>query len=574
MYKRLAHYYLKQHTQTDRFRLFLTCLFLVLAKGALLLAPFYFAQIIEKLSPGNLGTPARIVVLLIFAYGLSRLMGAIAEELRLYCFFPFVFKIQRTIVQDVISHLYQLPYAFHVEQAAGSVSKTVSQGVRSLDLFVHMLMFNTIPMGLEIIVTLLAIVFFLPWYCVACFVVLTILQIALTSICGNKIHKSYEQAYAAENQIYTFLEEGLVNIEQVKYAHTEEYELEQLKKKIAEVQTHSLATANQTSVLITAQQAIISVGAVIFFVLIYLSVAYGKMNTTQAIMFMTYWLQLTSPIEQCAFSYSKLLTLAHDIDVFFDLLKVPAKPKQIQPNGLVLTSGSIECCNLSYEYKQSKFTLSNITFAIEDNTTLAIVGPNGAGKTTLIRLLLGMLEPTQGIIKIAGQDIAQVDRALLYASIAVVPQEVLLFNNTIAYNICYGSSTIDQAWLGYVLHQAQLTDFIARLPDGLDTIVGQRGIKISGGERQKIAIARALMKKPKILVWDEATASLDTHSDAELQKILLSIPCTKIIIAHRLAAVKHADKVIVMDEGRIEERGTHTILLNNGQLYKKLWDAL
>ncbi len=570
MFKKFIAYCWQQRTKKLALQIASAFTVLLLAKLLLLTAPLLLAHIIGTLQSTN--AQYSWALFLIIAYGISHFSAMVLDQLRQYLFVPAFLDLKRTLVVATVSHLYHLPYEYHTNQSSGSLSNSVSKGIRGFDIYSYLVFFIIIPVVLELVCTALVIAYMLPWYYAAGFVALFVLYIGLVIRLNKQTVSSYERIDKAENELAGIMQEGLSTIESIKYTNAESIEIARIQTTLLNYQNHVLTAQKNLNLLHIAQAALLNSAFILFFATILTNLSYNTIPVFTAITLFTYWLQFTQPIEQLAICYNQLLVVSQDVKGLFSLLDLPTEPQRFVPATSPVLYGTISCNAVSYQYRNEQFALRSITFSIENGKTLALVGPNGSGKTTLIRLLMGIIKPTQGTITLDGIDTNVLDPQVLNATISIVPQDIMLFNNTIAYNMCYGTGA-KEAELQTIIEQLAFAPFIATLPNGLQTIVGQRGTKLSGGQRQKIAIARALLKKPTLLIMDEATSALDARTEQEIQQLLRTIPCTKIIIAHRLAAIKDADTIAVLHNGTVQEIGSHDALFANKQLYYQLWNA-
>lgn len=545
---------------------------LILAKVANVAVPLVLKDIVNAL---NTRQAILIVpITLLAAYGLLRLGNALFGELRDAIFARVTQRAVRRAALQVFRHLHALPLAFHLNRQTGGVARDIERGSRGIALLLNFLLFNIIPTLVEIgLVAGILIDKFSIWFAVITFATLAI-YVAFTLFITEWRTVFRRLMNDMDSKANSQAVDSLLNYETVKYFSNEEYETARYDHHLH--QWEEAAVRNQVSLALlnVGQASIIALGATGLMVLAAQGVAAHTMSIGDLVLVNAFLIQLYMPLHFLGFVYREIKHSLADMEKMFALLREPLViTDRDNAPALTVQSGHIKFEQVSFSYQGGTPLLNAVDFEIAPRSTVAIVGPSGAGKSTVIRLLVRLYDPTQGRIVIDGQNIQDVTQHSLRQAIGVVPQDPVLFNDTLYVNIAYGRPDATRAEVEEATRLAHLSHFIESLPKGYETLVGERGLKLSGGEKQRVALARTLLKHPRILLFDEATSALDAASERAVQEGLSMAAHhhTTLVIAHRLATIQHADQILVMTHGEIVERGRHHELVAAGGLYAHLW---
>ncbi|MES2147935.1 MAG: ABC transporter ATP-binding protein/permease, partial [Pseudomonadota bacterium] len=530
---------------------------LVLAgKAAVLLMPFAYKAVIDGMSGAR--AAAGIVVGMVLAYATARFAGVLSDNLRNALFEKVGQNAARRLAGQVFRHIHDLSLRFHLERRTGSLTKVVERGTKSIDMMLYFLLFNIGPTIIEL--AAICIIFLVKFGAglVAATLIMVTIYITFTRAVTDWRAKLQRQMNEVDNRAIGRAVDSLLNYETVKYFGAEEREAERYDEAVgaftkATVKNEvSLAWLNIGQSLITN---LMMAGAMVFTVWGW---SKGRFTAGDVVLVNSLLMQLFRPLDMLGWVYRTIRQGLIDMEAMFNLLDTPAEIKD-RPGApdLVVRTGHIRFENVDFGYEPERQILRGVTIDIPPGTSCAIVGPSGAGKSTIARLLYRFYDPSSGRITIDGQDIAAVTQKSLRAAIGIVPQDTVLFNDTIGYNIGYGRGDSSQEMIEEAARGAAIDRFIAIVPDGYQAMVGERGLKLSGGEKQRVAIARTLLKNPPILVLDEATSALDSRTEQAIQATLDKIAesRTTIMIAHRLSTIAEADQIIVLDAGEVAERG-------------------
>ena len=551
----------------------IAALVLVLAGKAIALAmPFAYKAVVDGMSAERQAAGA--VLMLVVAYAAARFGGVLADNLRNAVFEKVGQQAGRRLAARVFRHIHNLSLRFHLERRTGSLTKIVERGTKSIDMMLYFLLFNIAPTLIEL--TAICVIFYFKFGpgLVAATLMMVGIYIAFTRWITDWRAKVQREMNEVDNRAIGRAVDSLLNYETVKYFGAEEREVRRYDDAIAAYAR--AATKNETSLawLNIGQSAITNVmmaGAMGYTVLGW---SQGRFTPGDVVLVNSLLMQLFRPLDMLGWVYRSIRQGLIDMEAMFALTDTPAEIVDA-PDAppLRVSDGLVAFEDVSFAYEAERPILDGVSFAVAPGTTLAVVGPSGAGKSTLARLLYRFYDPTGGSIRIDGQDIARVTQESLRAAIGIVPQDTVLFNDTIGYNIAYGRAGASQAEVQAAAQGAAIDRFIAALPQGYESTVGERGLKLSGGEKQRVAIARTLLKDPPILILDEATSALDSRTEEAIQATLDNVARnrTTIIIAHRLSTIVEADRIIVLDAGRVAEAGTHHELLRASGLYAELW---
>jgi len=545
---------------------------LVLAGKAIgLLGPYALKLAVDRMS----GHAAFAVVAgLVLAYAAARFGGVLADNLRNAVFEKVGQDAARRLAGKVFRHVHDLSLRFHLERRTGSLTKIVERGTKSIDMMLYFLLFNIAPTVIEL--TAICVIFFVKFGAglVAATLAIVVIYITFTRKVSDWRTHIQRQMNDVDNKAIGRAVDSLLNYETVKYFGAEDRESARYEEAVgafarASVRNEvSLAWLNIGQSLITN---LMMAGAMIFTVWGW---SRGRFTPGDVVWINGLLMQLFRPLDMLGWVYRSIRQGLIDMEAMWDLLDTPAEVVD-RPDApaLAVSRGAIRFEHVRFGYDAGREILKGLDVDIPPGTSCAIVGPSGAGKSTIARLLYRFYDPQGGRVLIDGQDIAAVNQRSLRAAIGIVPQDTVLFNDTIGYNIGYGRDGASQSEIEAAARGAAIDQFIAALPEGYESMVGERGLKLSGGEKQRVAIARTLLKNPPVLVLDEATSALDSRTEQAIQETLDKVAesRTTIMIAHRLSTIVNADQIVVLDQSRVAERGTHEQLLNQGGLYAELW---
>ncbi|RIA43910.1 ATP-binding cassette subfamily B protein [Hephaestia caeni] len=537
-------------------------------------AAYTLKYAVDRMAAGDRGL-ATLVILLVVGYATARFSTTLFDNLRNAVFERVGQEATRRLAATVFRHLHQLSLRFHLERRTGAVTRVVERGTKSIDTMLYFMLFNIAPTVFE-----LALVLGIFWVDFGLWLVAsTVVMVAAYIVFTQKVTDWRNALRARMNDLDTgavaHAVDSLLNFETVKYFGAEEREARRYDRAVEAYAAAAVKSENSLALLNVGQALITNamLGGGMAFVA--WGWSRGRFSAGDVVFVSTLLSQLFRPLDLLGMVYRTIRQGVIDMAAMFDLIDTPSEV--IDAPGapaLTVTQGHVRFEDVRFGYDDDRAILKGITIDIPAGHTVAVVGPSGAGKSTLARLMYRFYDLTGGRITIDGQDIARVTQASLRAAVGIVPQDTVLFNDTIGYNIAYGREGATEAEIVAAARGAAIADFIERQPDGYETRVGERGLKLSGGEKQRVAIARTLVKNPPILILDEATSALDSRTEAEIQATLERIEQgrTTIVIAHRLSTVVAADEIIVLDAGRIVERGTHADLLRQAGLYAEMWN--
>ena len=555
-----------------KWRALVALLLLAFAKVANVGVPLVLKDVVDSLdaSKAVLLVPA----FLLLAYGALRFLTTLFGELRDVVFARVIQRTMRSAALEVFGHLHNLSMRFHLDRQTGGLSRDIERGVAGIRFLMNFMLFNILPTLFEItlVISILMQRFDARFSLV---IVLTLaIYIALTLLITEWRMAFRRKMNQMDSQANTSAIDSLINYETVKYFNNEEFELQRYDESMQQWEKAAVRSTTSLSLLNSIQGLVIATGVTVMMFLAADQVVQGEMTVGDLVMVNAFLLQLFIPLNFLGFVYREIRHSLADMERMFSLLKTPSEVKDKESAvDIVLGRADVRFDNVGFAYDDRREVLRGITFEIPASRTVAVVGHSGAGKSTLSRLLYRFYDVSEGAITIDGQDIRNVTQQSLRRAIGVVPQDTVLFNDTIFYNIAYGRPGAEKDQVIRAAKHAHIHDFIESLPDGYDTMVGERGLKLSGGEKQRVAIARTILKEPAILIFDEATSALDSATEKKIQTELeeISANTTTLIIAHRLSTVRQADQILVMEDGEITERGTHDELLAMSGAYSHMW---
>ncbi|AAU03679.1 ABCB family ABC transporter ATP-binding protein/permease [Rickettsia typhi] len=554
-----------------RLRIVTSLICLVIAKVINIFVPIVYKYIIDGL---NQNLPLSVIIGVIIGYGVTKILVQIFSELRNIIFSKVGYQATRLVALNVFKHMHSLSMRFHITRKTGGLSRSIERGTKGIEAVLRYSLFNIFPTSLEII-----LVIGILWYLHGVWFAVTVLITMIVYVCYTLLISTWRIAFAREmnksdNTANNRAIDSLLNFETVKYFNNEEYEAMKFNDALQTYEKSATKTTNSLSILNIGQDVIISLGLISLMILSVNAINQNKMMIGDLIMVNAYLFQLSIPLSILGFAYREIKNALVNMEDMFKLLDIPAEIQDsVDAKELIISKCEVSFNNVSFAYNKERTILHNITFTIESGKTIAVVGSSGAGKSTISRLLFRFYDINSGSIIIDNQDIRKVKQRSLRESIGIVPQDTVLFNDTIYYNIAYGNNAASYDEVIAASKNAHIHEFISVLPEGYATQVGERGLKLSGGEKQRIAIARTILKNPSIYVFDEATSSLDTKTEKLIQASLKEISAnhTTLIIAHRLSTIVDADEIIVLDNGYIVERGNHKTLLKYQGYYAELW---
>jgi ATP-binding cassette, subfamily B, heavy metal transporter len=553
-------------------RLVAVIVLLVLAKVANVAVPLVLKAIVDAM--GKPQAMLAIPVFLVVGYGLLRLFSTLFGELRDALFAKVTQRAIRRVALQVFEHLHSLSLRFHLERQTGGVSRDIERGTRGISFLLTFLLFNILPTLLEIgMVAAVLFVKYNPWFAIITFATL-VLYVAFTLVITEWRMVFRRTMNDMDSKANTRAIDSLINYETVKYFGNERYEVERYDEQMQRWEVSAVRNQTSLATLNAGQSIIIAIGVTLLMLLAADGVVKGNMTIGDLVLVNVYMLQLYMPLHFLGFVYREIKNALADMEKMFRLLDVNREVQDGQHAlPLKLNGASVRFDSVNFSYEPAREILHDVSFDIPSGHTVAVVGASGAGKSTLSRLLFRFYDVNAGGISIDGQDIRNVTQTSLRAAIGIVPQDTVLFNDTIYYNIAYGRPSATREEVIAAAQSAHIHTFIASLPQGYDSMVGERGLKLSGGEKQRVAIARAILKNPAILIFDEATSALDSKSEKAIQDELRNIAQnrTTLVIAHRLSTIVDAHQILVMDKGRIIERGTHRNLLEIKGSYAQMW---
>ena len=556
-----------------RFRVVVAALLLALAKGANVVVPFFYKYAVDALS-SEAAAIAAVPVVLLIAYGATRVLAQAFGELRDAVFTRVAQRAIRRAALKTFRHLHQLSLRFHLDRKTGGISRAVERGTKGIEFLLRFMLFNILPTMLEILLVC-GILWRLYAVDYAALTLATLVIYVLWTLAITEWRIKYRRAMNdSDSEANTKAIDSLLNFETVKYFGNEDHEARRFDSSLFGYEQAAVKSGSSLAVLNIGQGVIIATGVTGAMVMAGGGVLAGTMTIGDFVLVNSFLLQVFQPLTFLGFVYREIKRSLTDMETMFELLgeQAEVEDKPGAPS-LKVNGGRVVFDGISFCYDERRPVLDQVSFTIEQGKTVALVGPSGAGKSTVARLLFRFYDATGGRITIDGQNIREVSQASLRSAIGMVPQDTVLFNDTIYYNIAYGRPDATPSEVEEAARLAHIHDFIMELPDGYQSTVGERGLKLSGGEKQRVAIARTILKQPRILLFDEATSALDSQTEQEILASLneVSKDRTTLTIAHRLSTVIESDEILVLNQGCVIERGTHHQLLALDGQYANMW---
>jgi len=554
-------------------RVLAALLCLGISKLATVLVPVFYKEAVDLISADQDFLFSSLIWILV-AYGTVRIAQQAFAELREFFFARVGQRAIRKVALKTFRHLHSLSLRFHLDRQTGGLSRAIERGIKGIEFLLNFMLFNIIPtlMEISLVCGVLWIVFDF-WYALIIFATVSI-YITFTFTVTEWRMKFRRRMNEMDSRANTRAIDSLLNYETVKYFNNEKHEALRFNKALRHYEDASVLSKTTLSLVNIGQGFIIAFGLTAVMALAGWQIETGEMTIGGFVMVNTYLLQLFIPLNFLGFVYREIRQSLTDMETMFKLLDEKLEViDPLKPDSLSLEEGEIIFNDVYFNYSPNREILKGVCFKVESGKKVAIVGPSGAGKSTIARLLFRFYDVSSGSIKIDGQDIRHITQDSLRKVIGIVPQDSVLFNDSIFYNIAYGRPDASPQEVQTAAELAQVHEFIMGLPDGYSTPVGERGLKLSGGEKQRVAIARALLKDPKIFLFDEATSALDSKTEKKIQTSLknISMGSTTLVIAHRLSTIVDADEILVLNHGEIQERGQHSSLLELDGLYADLW---
>ncbi len=564
-----------------KWRVMLALMFLLAAKLATTGLPFVIKAMVDQLGGESTQQPEPnswllAPVALVFVYGGLRFANVLFGEIRDTLFGRVTERAMRRIAHQVFVHLHRLDLDYHLNRKTGGVSRDIERGVSGISFLLRFMVFSILPALIEIMLVVGILLFQYGWS----FGLTTAVSIVVYIVFSMRVtdwRKAFlREANTADSDSNSRAIDSLLNYETVKYYTNEHFEAQRYDANLKQLEQAKRKNRLSLFVLNGGQALIISLSMTAMMMLAVLGVQNGDMSVGDFVLINAFMMQLFIPLGSLGFVYREIKTSMINIEQMFSLMDIEPKIKdQDGATELLITRGDISFSDVAFHYREDRAIIKGVSFSVAAGKTLAVVGASGSGKSTLVKLLFRFYDPTAGVIKIDGQDIKQVTQESLRQVIGIVPQDTVLFNDSIFENIRYGRPDASDEAVHQAISLAYLDDFIAQLPEGVATKVGERGLKLSGGEKQRVAIARTILKEPPIMVFDEATSSLDSKSEQMILQALSDMAehSTNLVIAHRLSTVVHADQILVLDQGQVAEQGDHESLLARQGIYAELWST-
>lgn len=575
----LLSYLWPKHQPMMRLQLVFATLLMIVAKVSALGIPYLYSKVVDILSKTDGQNLIYIPLWLILGYGLIRIISSLCSELKDTVFAPLRFRVMRTITLRCFEHMHNLSLKFHLNRHTGAITRAIERGSEGVETILRVGVFSIVPTLIEALMVLIVIANLYDWRYTTLVCVAIIAYFLFTILFTSWRIQIRRQMNEINNEANNRALDSLLNYETVKYFGNEAHEIKRYDESLARYEKASITTQMTLNGLNFGQSFIIAVALTSVMILAAHDIVQGKFSVGKFVLINTYLMQLYQPLNFLGSVYSNLRKSIVDLENMFSLLSQDSEvdnqehTQHLPANLSEAGPAKIEFSNVYFGYDEDREILHGISFDAEPGHQVAIVGPTGAGKSTISRLLFRFYDVDSGSVMIDGQDIREYMQSNLRAAIGVVPQDTVLFNDTIEYNIAYGRLGCSKEEIQHAAKLAQIHSFIESLPDGYQSYVGERGLKLSGGEKQRIAIARAILKNPRILILDEATSALDSRTEQDIQQALDSVAKgrTVVTIAHRLSTIVHSDLILVMIDGKIKEQGTHEFLLAKNGFYASMW---
>ena len=565
-----------KNKKSMKVRVVIAVICLLLAKAANIGTPPILGYAVDSLTELSEGINVYMLIplALIISYGIARIAALGFGELRNAIFSKVAQNAITQLTLNTFKHLHSLSLQFHLGRQTGALSKFIDRGTKGVNFLLTYVLFNVIPTIIEIFLVAGILAFVYGWKYALITLITISLYIVVTFTVTQWRLQFRRRMNAADNAVSTKLIDSLLNFETVKYFNNEKHEYERLNESLKEYEKESVNNQYSLSYLNIAQTVVIMVGITVMLVMSAYDIRAGHLSIGGFVVINAYMLQLYQPLNFFGTVYREIRQSLTDMENLFTLWEEKPNLTDSDQSVSQTKQASIRFENVSFDYDERRTIIENISFEVPNGKKVALVGPTGAGKSTISRLLFRFYDPKQGAIFINNENITDISQSSLRKMIGVVPQDTVLFNDTIYYNISYGNPKASEEQIYEAARSADIHNFVMELPDGYQTLVGERGLKLSGGEKQRVAIARAILKNPSIFFFDEATSALDSTTEKEIQKNLQAISQnrTTLVIAHRLSTAADADEILVLEQGKITERGTHDQLLTLQGKYAEMWN--
>ena len=561
-------------------RVFATVLLMFAAKAATVAVPVMYSRAVDALAPAHaVNGMVAVPLLLIVGYGLLRVASSGFGEVRDMVFAAVQQRVVRRVALETFQHVHRLSLRYHLDRKTGGLARAMERGQNGIEAVLRLAVFNVVPTLIEVALVTVVLVRVFDWRFAALTLACVSVYLSFTVFFSQFRIRFRRTMNETDSEAQTKAVDSLLNYETVKYFGNEAHEARRFDESLARYERAAVRSQVTLNLLNLGQATIIAAGLAVMMLLAADGVASGQMTVGKFVLINTYLMQLYQPLNFLGFVYREIRQGLVDMEQMFRLLstgqEVADKPGAVALVGHLADrrAGEVVFDDVRFGYLPERPILKGVSFRIPPGRALAVVGPTGAGKSTISRLLFRFYDVDGGSVRVDGIDVRDAAQDSLRAAIGVVPQDTVLFNDTIRYNIGYGRPGATAAEIEEAAKLAQVHDFVCRLPQGYDTVVGERGLKLSGGEKQRVAIARAILKDPRILILDEATSALDTRTEQEIQVALRNVARhrTTLTIAHRLSTIVDADEIIVLDDGRVVERGRHAALIAEDGLYAAMW---
>lgn len=567
-----------------RSKIVISFISLIFAKASVLLLPIMLKEIIDSLTLFSINTSSskeylyNSVLIYIFIYSIMRISNTIFSEIKDGIFITITQKILKNLTLKVFQHIHSLDLNYHIDRQTGSIINVINRGTKAVESLLIFTSFNVIPTIIEIILVCL-LLFSLYGNIISIIMSLIVIiyvyfTLKITTWRLNFIYSMNQN----DRKSHAKIADSLLNYETVKYFCNENYEKDQLNLILNDYERSSIHNRLSLSLLNIGQSIIVSIGFIAVMIISLKEILNKNLTIGDFVAINSLLIQVYMPLSNFGFAYREVKLSLINLLEMFSLLKMNPKERNNQLSSnqphFLFEKGKIIFNDVSFFYDSGELVLKNISFAINTNETVAIIGPSGSGKSTIAKILLGFYKPISGTVTIDGRNIQGISCNSLRNFIGIVPQEIILFNDTVYYNIAYGNPSLDSNTVKKVAKLVNIHDFIVNLPEGYETLVGERGLKLSGGERQRIAIARVILKNPEVFLFDEATSALDLSTELDIRMKLKDISKNKttIIITHKISNIIHADKIIILNNGMIEEIGKHSELISKSKFYQEIWN--